>query len=175
MDRGMAIGRVADLTGVKVPTIRYYEEIRLLPTPPRTDSNRRTYGDADVRRLKFIRHARELGFDVEAIRQLMALAGLPEEPCEKADEIARARLVEVEGKLARLMVLRAELQGMIERGSHGLIRECRVIEVLAGHDETADYSLRTSPGERPASGERGSGSRSSGGPSRTARKATPSG
>lgn len=149
MVKGMAIGRVAELTGVKVPTIRYYEEIQLLPTPPRTDSNRRTYDAADVRRLSFIRHARDLGFDIDAIRQLLALAGLPEEPCERADEIARTRLAEVEGKLARLTALRAELEGMIERGSHGRIRECRVIEVLAGAEESANTnSVREKSGER---------------------------
>lgn len=132
----MPIGRVADLTGVKVPTIRYYEEIGLLPAPPRTDSNRRTYSEADVRRLKFVRHARELGFDIDAIRQLLALAGLPEEPCEEADQIARSRLDEVEGKIARLSALRKELQEMIDNDNHGVIRECRVIEVLAGHDDS---------------------------------------
>lgn len=131
----MPIGRVAELTGVKVPTIRYYEEIGLLPAPPRTDSNRRTYSAGDVSRLKFVRHARELGFDVDAIRQLLALAGLPEGPCEEADQIARARLSEVEGKIARLLALREELQGMIDNDNHGIIRECRVIEILAGHDD----------------------------------------
>lgn len=131
----MPIGRVADLTGVKVPTIRYYEQIGLLPAPPRTDSNRRTYSKADVSRLKFVRHARELGFDIDAIRQLLALTGLPEEPCEEADQIARSRLDEVEGKIARLSALRRELQGMIDNDNHGVIRECRVIEVLAGHDD----------------------------------------
>ena len=131
MQKRLSIGAAAKRTGIKVATIRYYEEIGLLPAPPRTDSNRRTYSEEDVRRLKFVRHARELGFNLDAIRQLLALAGFPEEPCAEADEIARARLVEVEGKIARLTALRAELQGMIEQGTHGLIRECRIIEVLA--------------------------------------------
>lgn len=135
MQKEIPIGTVATLTGVKVPTIRYYEEIGLLPAPPRTNSNRRTYSEVHVRRLKFIRHARELGFDLDAIRQLLALAGLPDEPCAEADDIARARLVEVEAKLARLTALRRELRAMIESGTHGRIRECRVIEVLADHDE----------------------------------------
>lgn len=99
MGERMPIGTVARLTRVKVPTIRYYEEIGLLPNPPRTDSNGRTYDAGDVRRLRFVRHARELDFDVDAIRQLLALAGLPEQPCAEADEIARARLLEVEGKI----------------------------------------------------------------------------
>ena len=72
MPQGLSIGIVAKLAGMNAPTIRYYEEIGLLPTPARTGTNRRTYGDGDVRRLKFIRHARELGFDLDAIRQLLA-------------------------------------------------------------------------------------------------------
>ncbi|MBX9934317.1 MAG: helix-turn-helix domain-containing protein [Methylobacterium sp.] len=135
MPQIMPIGRVAKLTGVKVPTIRYYEEIGLLPAPPRTDSNRRTYDDSDVRRLKFIRHARELGFDPEAIRELLALAAMPEQPCMDADTIARTHLAETEAKIARLIALREELQAMIERCTHGRVRECRVIEVLADHGE----------------------------------------
>lgn len=134
MQKNLSIGAVANLTRIKVSTIRYYEEIGLLPAPPRTNSNRRTYSEEDVRRLKFVRHARELGFDLDAIRQLLTLAGLPEEPCAEADEIARTRLIEVEGKIARLIALQEELQAMIEQGAHGLIRECRVISVLADRD-----------------------------------------
>ena len=58
---GVPIGEAAEHSGVKAPTIRYYEQIGLLPAPPRTQGNRRSYGDADLRRLAFIRHARELG------------------------------------------------------------------------------------------------------------------
>ncbi|WP_163597377.1 MerR family transcriptional regulator, partial [Klebsiella pneumoniae] len=59
------IGEVAKQSGVKVPTIRYYEQIGLMPAPPRTDGNRRIYAAKDVQRLAFIRHAREIGFEVE--------------------------------------------------------------------------------------------------------------
>lgn len=131
----MVIGEASRRAGVKPATIRYYEGIGLLPLPPRTQGNRRTYGTADVQRLKFIRHARELGFDLDAIRQLLALAGLPEEPCEEADAIARAHLAGVEDRIVRLAALRDELKAMVEQGSHGRIAECRVIEVLADHRE----------------------------------------
>ncbi|NJO54658.1 MAG: MerR family transcriptional regulator, partial [Bacteroidales bacterium] len=72
--RSMSIGELSRQTGVKVPTIRFYEEIGLLPPPPRTASNRRVYGTDAVQRLSFIRHARELGFEVEAIRALLRSA-----------------------------------------------------------------------------------------------------
>lgn len=135
MSHDMVIGEVSKRTGVKVGTIRYYESIGLLPVPPRTSSNRRTYVAADVQRLRFIRHARELGFEIDAIRQLLALAGLPQEPCDAADAIAREHLAGVEGRIARLVALRDELSAMVEQGSHGSIAECRVIEVLADHGE----------------------------------------
>lgn len=127
----LSIGRVAEMVRMNVPTIRYYEEIGLVPTAPRTEQNRRIYKEADVRRLNFIRHAKELGFDLDSIQQLLALAGLPEEPCEEADQIARAHLADVEHKIARLTALRKELRAMVESSDHGRIRECRVIEVLS--------------------------------------------
>ncbi|MCE4226296.1 helix-turn-helix domain-containing protein [Methylobacterium sp. C25] len=133
--RPLAIGALSELAGVKIPTIRYYEGIGLLPAPERTDSNRRTYDDATVRRLKFIRHARELGFEVEAIRTLLGLADQPGRPCAEADVIARRHLADIDDRLARLTTLRTEIQAMVEQCARGSIAHCRVIEVLADHEE----------------------------------------
>ena len=91
----ITIGEAARRSGVKVPTIRYYEQIGLLPQPPRTTSNRRLYGSADLSRLAFIRHARELGFEIEAIRTLLQLQESPGQSCAAVDTIAKARLAEV--------------------------------------------------------------------------------
>ena len=135
MTQSMEIGAASKLAGVKIPTIRYYEGIGLLPAPQRTNGNRRTFGAVDVRRLKFIRHARELGFDLDAIRRFLALSGTPEQPCAGADAIARAHLADIEGRIGRLVALRDELKAMVERGTHGRIAECRVIEVVADHNE----------------------------------------
>ena len=131
----MAIGALSRETGVKVPTIRFYEQIGLVPAPPRTDSNRRTYGPEHVKRLRFIRHARELGFDVSAIRQLLALASNPERPCGEADTIAREHLAEIDSKIARLVALRADIQQMVDSCAQVRIADCRVIEVLGNHEE----------------------------------------
>lgn len=128
-----SIGDVARESGVKVPTIRYYEQIGLLPSPPRTDGGRRSYGEDDMRRLSFIRHARELGFEIDAIRTLLQLQDTPDQSCAAADAIARDRLVEVERRIASLSALRAELMRMVEGCTHGHVGECRVIEVLADH------------------------------------------
>jgi DNA-binding transcriptional MerR regulator len=130
----LPIGALSKETGVKVPTIRFYEQIGLLPEPDRADNNRRTYGPEAVRRLRFIRHARELGFEVGAIRQLLAMAQDPERSCGEAHEITRAHLDEVNDKIARLTALRDELQAMVACDNHR-VAECRIIEVLADHEE----------------------------------------
>lgn len=133
LQRQMAIGDAARASGVKVPTIRYYEQIGLLPTPQRSEGNRRSYEDADVRRLAFIRHARELGFHVDSIRALLDLQDRPGQSCESADMIAKARLEEVDHRIRSLTALKSELELMIEGCRHGRVAECRVIEVLADH------------------------------------------
>lgn len=130
----MLIGEMSRRTGVKVPTIRYYEGIGLLPAPARTDGGQRSYDGSHLRRLTFVRHARELGFEVEAIRQLLDLDAHPERPCDKADEIARHHLGEVERRIGKLVALRSELSRMVEACSHGTAGECRVIQVIADHD-----------------------------------------
>ena len=130
----VSIGKVAEATGVKVPTIRYYESVGLLPMAERTESNRRAYDGATIRRLNFIRHARDLGFTVEAIRQLLDLADDPERSCQGVDSIARSHLSDIDEKIARLTALRAEVKRMVDEGAHGRVAECRVIEVLGDHD-----------------------------------------
>lgn len=126
----VAIGEAARLSGVKVPTIRYYEQIGLLPTAIRTQSNRRLYDERTRQRLGFIRRARELGFEIEAIRALLTLQDDPQQSCSVADVIARERLAEVEQRIASLTALKTELISMIEQCSHGHVGQCRVIDTL---------------------------------------------
>ena len=133
MSHGIAIGKVSEATGVKIPTLRYYEQIGLLPAPPRTEGNRRTYDRKDAERLTFIRHSRELGFEIDQIRTLLELQDRPDQSCADADTIAKARLVEVKAKIASLTALQAELERMVEGCSHGRVESCRVIEILADH------------------------------------------
>ena len=129
------IGVASTRSGVRVPTIRYYEQIGLLPKPPRAKNNRRLYGLPDLRRLVFIRRARELGFDIEAIRALLALHDNPNQSCKAADAIARARLDEVQRQIGSLTALKAELERMIAECSLGRAAECRVIGTLAGDSD----------------------------------------
>ncbi len=134
--RDYSIGEAARESGVKVPTIRYYEEIGLLPKIARSEGNRRFYDESGVNRLSFIRHTRELGFDVEAIRALLNLQDDPDQPCERAHAIAKARLADVEKRIKSLDLLRAELDKMVRECASGRVGECRVIETLAdrSHD-----------------------------------------
>lgn len=129
-----SIGDLARRTGTKVTTIRWYEEVGLLCPAARTAGGHRAYGGAHLARLDFIRHAREFGFPLEAIRALLDLAGRPEQAsCEAAHGIASARLAEVEVKLRRLEALRAELARMVETGCRGAPADCRILAALADH------------------------------------------
>lgn len=133
--RPISIGRAAQESGVKVPTIRYYERIGLLAAPERTASNRRTYTVDDIRRLVFIRHSRELGFEIDAIRTLIELQEYPSAPCAAADTIARRRLEDIQARIRKLQALEQELARMLDSGAHGRVHDCRVIEILADHDK----------------------------------------
>ena len=127
----LSIGELSRRAQVKVPTIRYYEQIGLMPETERTEGQQRRYGRKAVARLAFIRHARELVFEVDAIRTLLSLQDDPNQSCASADEIAKARLAEVEGRIASLKALRKELRKMVEECACGRVGECRVIETLA--------------------------------------------
>ncbi len=131
--RDISIGLLASETGCKVQTIRYYEEIGLLPEPPRTAGNQRVYDERHVKRLSFIRHSRELGFSLDAIREMLALSDNADQPCETVDRIAKSHLDDVVEKIAQLTSLKKELQRMVKHCKGGRISECRIIEVLADH------------------------------------------
>lgn len=146
MSDEFTIGRLAKATGSKVQTIRYYEAIGLMPAPSRTAGNQRRYGARHLERLAFIRHSRQLGFPLEAIRQLLSLADDPDQPCETADRIAQTQLREVESRIERLQALKAELRRMVVQCEGGRVAECRVIEVLADHAHCL-YDDHLSPAE----------------------------
>lgn len=129
----LGIGALALRSGCKVETIRYYERAGLLKTPVRTEGNQRVYGEDDARRLAFIRNARELGFTIEAVRELLHLSENPSLACDEADIIASRHLEEVEARLKRLRALRKELKRMTTQCRGIIVSECRVIEVLSNH------------------------------------------
>lgn len=129
-----SIGELSRQTKVKVPTIRYYEDVGLLDTPERTSGNQRRYDKAGLERLSFIKHARELGFSIEAISALIKLQEYPDRSCGEATNIATAQLADVRAKIKKLHALEKELK-RISKGcdGHGVAETCYVLSSLADH------------------------------------------
>jgi len=130
----ISIGVLAQRAGAKIQTIRYYEQIGLLPEPPRTYGGQRRYEQDSVKRLSFIRHARALGFSLDQIRALLELSDNPQSDCTGADSIAREHLIAVKAKINALNSLKRELIRMVEHCDGTDAAHCRVIETLANHD-----------------------------------------
>lgn len=131
-----SIGQMSDRTGVKVPTIRYYEQMGLLDAPERTPGNQRRYGPDGLARLGFIKHARDLGFSIDAISTLIALQDHPDRSCDAATRIARVQLDAVRTKIGRLRRLEQELARISEGcAGEGVAGDCYVLAALADHQQ----------------------------------------
>jgi DNA-binding transcriptional MerR regulator len=126
----VSIGELSRRTGVKVATIRYYEQVGLLAAPVRTEGKQRRYRATDVTRLNFVRHGRELGFEIDDIRELLALSAQPEKPCANADKITARHLAAVDQRISQLTALRDELARMLDNCHGGCVADCRVLESL---------------------------------------------
>ena len=115
-----------------------------MPQASRTSGNQRFYSEGQSDRLAFIRHSRELGFPLEAVRELLTLSDDPNRSCEEADRIAQKQLMNVEARVASLKVLGSELKRMLQQCKRGKIADCRVIEVLANHAKcsTENHHIR---------------------------------
>lgn len=135
----LSIGSLSKQTGVKVPTIRYYEQIGLIDPAERTAGNQRRYRKEALQRLGFIKHARELGFTIETILALIELHNHPDRSCAEATAIAREQLNHVRERIASLVRLETELVRISDgcRGD-GVVSDCYVLASLAdhGHCET---------------------------------------
>ncbi|MBM0169525.1 MerR family transcriptional regulator [Altererythrobacter sp. C41] len=127
----MRIGELARATGIKAETIRYYEREGILPAADRTDSNYRDYSDSHLATLTFIRRARQLGFGMAQVQELLALSDRADKPCQNVDELVRDQLEEVERKILDLSSLRDELRLMLRSCEANRIGECRIVESLA--------------------------------------------
>ncbi len=137
----LMIGQLSRATATKVTTIRFYESIGLLAAPPRTASGRRTYGPADIQRLRFIRNGRRLGFSIDEIRSLINLAENPAQDCSAASVIAARHLEDVESRLAQLALLRDELAALTLTCTNEQIANCRIMQAI-GADAAHIASLQ---------------------------------
>jgi Cu(I)-responsive transcriptional regulator len=129
--QSLSIGDLSKATDVKVVTIRYYEQIGLMPVAPRTEGNYRAYNPEHVRRLQFIRRLRDLGFTLDQVRDLLRLSSEKNQACAEVDRITSEHLTDVEHKIRDLKKLAAELRRLSKccQGG-GLIADCRIIEAL---------------------------------------------
>ena len=127
----MNIGQAAKRSGVAAKTIRYYEEIGLIPPAGRTPSGYRDYGESEVEMLRFINRARSLGFSVADVGDLLALWRDRGRASADVRRIAQEHVAAVERKIAELQAIRQTLEGLIQR-CHGDDRpDCPILEELA--------------------------------------------
>ena len=132
----MRIGELAQATGTKAETIRYYEREGILPAADRTDSNYRDYSKEHVEMLTFVRRARELGFSMAQVRELLALSDHEDNPCEDVDRLVQRQMVEVEHKITDLTALRDELGQMLRSCKADRIGDCQIIGSLGRKSTT---------------------------------------
>ena len=129
-----SIGTLARQAGCTVPTIRYYEEIGLLPPAPRSEAGQRLYGDPALRRLGFIRRVRGFNFSIEQVRELVSLVDEPDRPCIEVRDIAAVHLREVQQKLTELQELEAKLATLVTgcntACAGGAAVDCTILEDL---------------------------------------------
>ena len=142
---GVSIGALAKTTGCNVETIRYYERIGLLPKPARGAGGYRQFGIEHARRLAFIRRARELGFALEQVRALLALAEHPDQACAEARALAAGHLDQVRTKIANLQAMKLALANMVAGCAEPQGPDCPLIEALwsAGAAKTPRATSQT--------------------------------
>ncbi len=124
-----SIGQISERSGVKVPTIRYYEDVGLIQNDGRTAGNQRRYTQDTLDQLIFIKHCRDMGFAPDMIRDLLQLNG----PCEVAHDIAHKHLDAVRSQIKTLQSLEKELSRIATLQDDGTAQDCRVLQALATH------------------------------------------
>lgn len=133
----MKIGEVATRADVNIDTVRYYERTGLLPEPKRRPSGYRAYDSNTIRRLRFIRRAKTLGFTLEEIGELLSISGQRDVAAAKA--AARRKLASVDQRLAELQRIRDALAGLVEAcPGHGATEHCPILAALNDADEGAE-------------------------------------
>ncbi|MBV7435618.1 helix-turn-helix domain-containing protein [Cardiobacteriaceae bacterium TAE3-ERU3] len=126
------IGQLAKLSGVKATTIRYYESINLLDAPERSAGNQRRYPQSAIARLAFIRHARALGFGIDAIANLIQLQNYPDQSCAEAAQLAGDLLANVRERISQLQQLEKELSAINDgcQSDDGTVANCHILGTL---------------------------------------------
>ncbi|WP_205609940.1 MerR family transcriptional regulator [Noviherbaspirillum galbum] len=135
LQSGLSIGALATQTNTNVPTIRYYEEIGLLPLAQRSANGRRYYRDADLKRLSFIKRCRDFGFPIEQVREMVKLFEDGDRSCIEVRNLAQTHLDTVRARLEEMRQLEASLMAFVascdEACCQGVTRDCNIIEDLS--------------------------------------------
>ncbi|HKV71914.1 MAG TPA: MerR family transcriptional regulator [Gemmatimonadales bacterium] len=127
----LTIGQVASAAHVNIQTVRYYERRGLVPTPPRSRSGYRQYAPEALTRLRFIRHAQDLGFSLEEVRELLALRVRPGAACGTVVRKTRQKLDVVSAKIGQLRRLKGVLEHLVEAcDSRSRTDDCPVLHAL---------------------------------------------
>jgi Cu(I)-responsive transcriptional regulator len=140
MALSLQIGDLARSACIPAATIRYYEKIGLLGSPARSEGNYRRYGQVDLDRLSFVRRARELGFSIEQVKDLLNLADRQEEDCGSVVHLAQAHLADIEHKINDLSTLRQRLSRLVSSCKGGKVADCRILDALSPADSEAKHA-----------------------------------
>jgi MerR family copper efflux transcriptional regulator len=135
----MQIGEAARLTGVSAKMIRHYESIGLIPSADRRESNYRDYGHHDIHRLGFIRRARDLGFSIEEIRDLLRLWGDQARESAEVKALTLGHITELDRKIALLTEMRDTLSNLANACDGDHRPDCPIIRSLAGDEPHAHH------------------------------------
>jgi MerR family transcriptional regulator, mercuric resistance operon regulatory protein len=126
----LAIGELSRRTGARVETIRYYEDVGLLPAPARSAAGYRLYGTEHLKRLTFVRGARALGFSIDEVRKLLDLADHRQRPCAEARALAAAHSADVRAKIEDLQAMELVLEETVARCADGRSARCPLIDAF---------------------------------------------
>lgn len=138
----MQIGEAAAASGCHIETIRYYERVGLLPRARRTNSGYRTYTTTEVDRLRFITRGRELGFSLDEIRSLLALAEDASLSCAEVDQLAHSHLAEIRQRVRALNRMAKELEQTIRGCAGGERAQCSILSALQTRPKLRTTEIR---------------------------------
>lgn len=128
------IGEAAEATGVSAKMIRHYEAAGLVPPAARSGSGYRLYGEQDVHRLRFVRHARDLGFSIAQIAELLSLWQDKQRPSGKVKQMAQQHIAALEQKILAMQTMKVQLQQLAEACHGDELPDCPILDKLAGDE-----------------------------------------
>ncbi|WP_394700276.1 Cu(I)-responsive transcriptional regulator [uncultured Tolumonas sp.] len=139
----LTIGEMAKRSGLSAKMIRHYESLGLLPPAVRSDAGYRHYQEADVQQLRFIRQARELGFSLPQIGELLNLWHDQQRPSSKVKQVAQQHIAVLEQKITELTQMKSALETLVSRCHGDDSSDCPILDELAQPSGACCHTLRT--------------------------------